>query len=645
MLGCSKDQSASKTQPQLRLTGEITRAKLPTRVNAAGFETNDQVGVYISNNGTITDAGNFVDNLAFTYNNGYIDAPEGNEIYWESSDASLDIYAYYPYDPDITSVTEYPFSVEWDQDTEDGFYNSDVIFASATGVTPQGNPVNLKFKHALTKIAIKLVAGNGISEEEFISKEKKVFLRDIITDGTINLLTGEATPGNGTHQVNALEEVGTLNYSAIVYPHTNEFDNALIINLVMDGKRYEYRTNVSYDAGTEYTYTLETDVENNKLNLASTDVEEWTEGDEFQAKFEEIITDLDPTFKAYLLNEEIYTYDAESGGYDYVPGNMIDANDDGNISVAEAKNVVYIDISGQGVESLNGIHNFPNLLALIAPREMDDEETPALTSVDLSENTKLMDLNLRYHNLDELNLENNRALRSLDCTYNKLTSIDLSRANNLLDVNLSANELSSIDVTKCPYLSALYVDNNFISTINLSNNRNLQYLDVGNNMLTELDLSNNVSLSSLACWGNEITSLDLSNNAELLYINAERNQLEDIDISNCANIMSIHLGDNNLSSIDVSNIVSLGYLDVGRNGEITELDVTNNPLLGEVRFDETKVSVLDFSKSNYDKVIVVCGYTDDSDNIVNPKIILRTDQTIDEDNSIYEGELEIEYVD
>jgi len=105
--------------------------------------------------------------------------------------------------------------------------------------------------------------------------------------------------------------------------------------------------------------------------------------------------------------------------------------------------------------------------------------------LNLSNNTKLTDLDVSGNQIASLDVSNNKMLESLVINDNRLTNIDLSKNTSLKELNISDNQLTSI---------------------NLSNNTALKELDVSGNLLTNLDLSNNKKLLELNVGGNYIIS-------------------------------------------------------------------------------------------------------------------------------------------
>lgn len=151
---------------------------------------------------------------------------------------------------------------------------------------------------------------------------------------------------------------------------------------------------------------------------------------------------------------------------------------DGLLTEKEIEEVTSIEVVG--ANSLKGIELLPNLTSLKATRCYFEE-------LDLSKNTKLVNLNLEE---------------------GKLKSIDLSKNTELVDLNLSENHLPSID---------------------LSNNTKLKYLNFGNvthKQLNAIDLSKNTELEEVHLGHNKLTSLDLTGLKKLAYIDCHLNQIK-----------------------------------------------------------------------------------------------------------------------
>ena len=498
---------------QLRLKGNISAITPSTRVNESGFETDDKVGVYVSATGALASSGNMLNNEPFTYSSGNLTAPEGKEVYWGTPDVRLSVWAYYPYATNVENLAEYPFAVAADQSTAEKFYNSDFITAQATDLAPRAEAVNLTFNHSLSKIAIILKNGTGITSEELASAEKSLSIDGVIVDGAIDLADGTATTGSTEATITPYAFDG-LNYAAIVYPQQSE----ITFRIELGDDVYIYSTEVDYAAGTQYKYTFTIDTRNPQgMTLASTTISDWTDDENpTEETLSDIITFTDPKFKEYLLQETLYKVVVGD-----TPENIgrIDANNDGEISIAEAEKVEWISANELGITDLSELHFFINLKIL----ECNNNE---LTALDVSNNTALERLSCGGNQLTSLDVTNNTALEDLDCWGNQLTTLDVSNNTELIYLHFRGCQLTTLDVLNNTKLRTLHCNSNQLTTLDVSNNTALEYLYCYNNQLTTLDVSKNTALTDLQC--NPMNDAQGNNLFEKLYL-ATGQEIETLD--------------------------------------------------------------------------------------------------------------------
>lgn len=623
MLGCSGGPTPEPELPsnpdtptpstvQLRLKGDIANIKPSTRVDANGFEANDKVGVYVSSTSTLhTTTGNMLNNEAFTYSSGNIIAPEGKEVYWGTPDVRLSVWAYYPYTEGISYNANHRFAVAEDQSDAEDFYNSDFIIAQKTNLAPQADAVNLTFNHSLSKIAVTLEAGSGITDEELAEAEKSFLIKGLVTDGTIDLATGTATAGTTTATITPLESAG-VNYAAIVYPQ----QGAVTFCLEMDGDIYTYTTNIDYTAGLQYDYKLTINVSKpQEMTLNGTTITPWGEGESHAGVMSDIISISDPEFKAFLLSANIYEFQPDDsssrlGGTYTDLGIKIDANNDGEISISEAERVIYLWVVGTDITDLSALKHFPNLrvLQLFALRSLSHIDlsqnsklqflecttTGKLTHIDISHNQDLEYLFCYENKITNLDVSKNLALKLIDCHQNELSSLNVSNNTALESLNCGSNQLTELDITNNKALKNLNYYNTGISSLDVSKHTALEYLHCGGNQTTTLDISKNTALKYLNCYNNQLTSLDISHNIALEEVYCESNQLTTLDVSKNLALTRLFCNSNLLTSLDISKNTALKLLHCSSN-QLTALDVTTNTALTEIWCTGNRLSTLDVS--------------------------------------------------
>lgn len=186
---------------------------------------------------------------------------------------------------------------------------------------------------------------------------------------------------------------------------------------------------------------------------------------------DDVIQFEDPNFlKALLVVQETSIYNPETDDYeDYLID--VDANNDGKITVNEAKKVRALKLY-----------------------EYDDKNDEVI--------------GFEIESMPEIKYFT--SLEYLDCSYNQITALDVSNNTALTDLNCVENQLTSLDVSNCTALTYLDCEENQLTSLNLSGCTALEDLWCSYNQLASLDVSDNTALTYLRCYYNRITSLDVS---------------------------------------------------------------------------------------------------------------------------------------
>lgn len=111
----------------------------------------------------------------------------------------------------------------------------------------------------------------------------------------------------------------------------------------------------------------------------------------------------------------------------------------GNILQEDAEAVIILDVSNRSISSLQGIEGFLNLKTLYCNNN-------DLTNIDVSRNTKLVQLDCQFNLLTSLDLSHNLELTGLYAFVNQITSLDLSNDINLISLDCNENQLTSLNV-------------------------------------------------------------------------------------------------------------------------------------------------------------------------------------------------------
>ena len=198
-----------------------------------------------------------------------------------------------------------------------------------------------------------------------------------------------------------------------------------------------------------------------------------------------------------------------------------------------------------------------------------------------------MRLNCSNNELTTLDVSENSELEDLDCSYNRLKTFNLGNKNSKIKkikVNNNflgyanqrvsqANAVSAIvGLENITTLTDFDCSNNQITNLNLSTNPNLANLNVSNNLLTSLDLSKNPLLTSFDCRVNpslqNVYIIENHSTTEWVFENStilEIIYITDIENSNKAYSNKAILGTYNIQGQTVSTtyqgLVIIRYTD------------------------------------------------------------------------------------
>lgn len=319
-----------------------------TRVADGAFEADDKVGIYVADYIDATTpaplqiSGNRANNEALIYD-GTAWTPE-RTIYW--GEGKSDVYAYYPYFNEVEDVTAQPFSVATDQDAEGNYEASDFLWAKAEGVSQAGGEVSLALKHSMSRLVVKLMAG-----EDYVGSlpaDATIHLHSTVTDALVSLANGSVVkdPYGGAHSIKmhnlgirTFAEGEAVVYEAIVVPQMLE-TSVPLLEINSKSVSYLLEDMFNFKPATSYTYTavLNTSTTSIKVEIGC-EVEDWnnigggsegeggsgSEGGEDDGIDLSLYTDLsaEGTANCYLVKAAgNYKFKAVKGNSDATVGNV-----------------------------------------------------------------------------------------------------------------------------------------------------------------------------------------------------------------------------------------------------------------------------------------------------------------------------------
>lgn len=273
--------------PDTATTGEMSFKVLApgavTKVTGNSFDAMDQIGLYVtdyvddSTPMPLQISGNRANNLTVTFD-GSAWTPE-TAIYWGAGKS--DVYAYYPYFDEVQDVESQFFAVATDQ-TAGGYESSDLLWAKAEGVKQTDGVVNLQMSHLMSKLTVKIVAG-----EDYIGSlpdDASVLLHSTVTGARVDLSKGSVSkdPYSGAKSIKmkkigirTYEGVEAVVYEAIVVPQMLE-GSVPLLEINSKSVSYLLEDPFNFRPGVAYTYTatLNTSTTSIKVDIGC-ELEDW----------------------------------------------------------------------------------------------------------------------------------------------------------------------------------------------------------------------------------------------------------------------------------------------------------------------------------------------------------------------------------
>lgn len=167
-----------------------------TKATDGAFEVGDCAGVYMTKYSGETPSplqvsGGQINNAALTFDGSHWTS--NPTTYWDA-DCNYDVYGYYPFIQDISSIEDLEFSIASDQSTPrdgaatlGGYEVSDFLWAKATGVA-YPDIVSLQFRHIMSRLVVNLVKGPDFEGE--IPESTIVRIHATVGDALIDLEDG-----------------------------------------------------------------------------------------------------------------------------------------------------------------------------------------------------------------------------------------------------------------------------------------------------------------------------------------------------------------------------------------------------------------------------------------------------------------------
>lgn len=223
-----------------------------SRVNDTGFDTGDQIGLFVVEaTSTLQPGGNMVNNGCFEYNGSSWNPL--HTYYWNNG--TYDVYAYYPCSKRVEDTENYSFNLPEDQSTDEGYSSADFLWAKAEQQAASASPVALKFSHCLSNVEVVLTKADDYGDGE-IPADAQVYIHGTYTSANIDLSNGGVTADSRSNlgSIKA-KSLGANKYSAIVVPQRISSRRPLV-EVVCGNVSYIMEGQLSFKPGYRHTITV-----------------------------------------------------------------------------------------------------------------------------------------------------------------------------------------------------------------------------------------------------------------------------------------------------------------------------------------------------------------------------------------------------
>lgn len=253
-VSCSKSKDVREDNPNEKIPISLS-TNICTKATETNFESNDRIGLFVVNfkdglHGELTTHGNHADNELFTFNGSNWLSSTG--LYWKDGKTHADFYCYYPYRSDISDVKAVPFAVCADQTSVELIKSSDFLWGKTEDVSPSETAVGITTYHRVSKVLVRILPGDGYTEEMLASKEIRVSLCGFYTNATVNLADGSVTPAGERNDINLCHSDNF--WFGYVIPQS--FSDTDVVKVVLDENEYILKQTVSFVANKSQECTL-----------------------------------------------------------------------------------------------------------------------------------------------------------------------------------------------------------------------------------------------------------------------------------------------------------------------------------------------------------------------------------------------------
>lgn len=283
LVSCTQERLPENTDAPLRFSVSISGQ---TRATNDSFEDGDVLGLYGFAHNEDKEEGYASEQLI---SNEIVDYYAGQAftrtpVYFPEIEGTMDFCMYYPYDDYKFNGSFLTFFLKYDQSTLEEHKGADIMLAHSDNVSKSSEPITFTFERLMSKITLRLKAGEGYSSAQDLVSAKVLF-----TD-----VKNQAVTYFAQKKVNAVGLCNMTPYGhfyvtsdgvaegvSIILPPQSFMEGRQFININLNGQYYSVETQdaLTLESGKEYVYTLtlNRNTDGNVIKVTPT-VKDWTEG-------------------------------------------------------------------------------------------------------------------------------------------------------------------------------------------------------------------------------------------------------------------------------------------------------------------------------------------------------------------------------
>ncbi len=259
------------------------------------------------------------------------------------------------------------------------------------------------------------------------------------------------------------------------------------------------------------------------------------------------------------------------------------------------------------VTKFDGIEYLTALETLSIGEYSTAKANTKITALDLSQNDSLIQLDAG-HCTKLASVKLPADITTVHLSSTAISELDTSAMTELLELAVGGTKLTSLDVSKNTKLENLSIVYTGINSIDLTANTELKELYVSGCDLTKLDVSKNTKLLTLFAGNSNLTSLDVSNNTELTWLNVSKNHLTSLNLKGLDNLNQLYVDGNvrNIGTVvdgefDLSTVID--DFDVSKVSDVVGAEMDENGKLTGITGKVTYAYSSGNSINIYDKII------------------------------------------